>query len=442
MPRTNIELSALKKENAKLKKALERKETLERTLTEVAVNFVFPSKLDSAIDHALKELLYWSGADRAMVMQLNADNENFMGVTHEACKLGVFRAKKFVQNIPVVEYKYFEKTQRKYGYIALTDTKLLPEDAVEERALYKRSRLRAAATCSFTSRKKFRGLVGIYNRKPVKEWNPEILQFLTTLTILMEHSIERIEVEKKLIIAKEQAEESDRLKTSFMANLSHEIRTPLNGILGFTNLLTQRMLTEQKQKQYAGVIEVNSHQLLTILDDLLDISKIESGAVKIESHDVRINVLMTTIYDYFLNELVNNPLVKLSLEIPDLSIDYKLRTDPTRLKQVIDNLVKNAIKFTPKGQISLGYTIEKKHLYIYTADTGIGIEKKNQKIIFKRFWQLDSSISHPYGGNGLGLSITHDLVELMGGKISVNSEPGKGSKFVVELPYNEIIHKN
>jgi signal transduction histidine kinase len=433
------ENSALSIEIEQLRKELERKVTFEKTITNIAVSFVFPSELEKAIEHALKELLIWSGVDRVYIMQVNPDNELTYGVTHEVCKFGVFPIKRFAQNIPITNYEYFEKTQRKFGFIAIPDTRLLPEEAVAERALYKKTGVRSAATCSFTSRKKFMGFVGLFNRRPIKEWNPEILQFLTTVTILMEHSFERIEAEKKIIRAKELAEENERIKSAFMANLSHEIRTPLNGILGFSKLLTERTLTEEKQKQYAGIIEVNSKQLLSVINDLLDISKIESGRITLNKQEFNINVLLSNVFEFFRLDQLNNNKINLKLEIPNDTLDYTLFNDQSRLKQVLDNLLKNAIKFTPQGNISLGYFSRDKQLYIYVADSGIGISQVDQKMIFKRFWQLDPTIAHPYGGNGIGLSITNDLVRLMGGNISVESEPDKGSLFIVEIPYlNEI----
>ncbi len=428
----------LSKENKYLQKALNRSESIGVSISKIAVDFVYPSKLSYAIDRALKEILHWSGAERAVIMQVNPDDPEKMGIAHEVCRFGVLPIKRFAQNIPMVRYPYFEKKQRHQGYIAIPDVKKLPDaEASQEKALYKKQRVGSIAICSFTSRKKFNGYVGLMNRRPVKEWPPEIIRFLKTIAVLIEHSLERIETEKKLIEEKLRAEESNRMKTAFMANLSHEIRTPLNGILGFTKLLTNRSLTLEKQKHYAEIIDLNSHQLLTVINDLLDISKIESGVLKLEYKDIRINDLLTAIYSYFKNELASkNEEVDLKLKIPDQGSDYLLNTDPARLKQVIDNLMKNAIRFTPKGRITLGYNVGNSTLKIYVEDTGIGIDKKHQANIFKRFWKLDSSVASPFGSNGLGLSITYDLVNLMGGEIKLNSEPGKGSVFTVELPFS------
>lgn len=245
---------------------------------------------------------------------------------------------------------------------------------------------------------------------------------------------ERKSFEKKLIEAKERANESDRLKSAFLANMSHEIRTPMNGIIGFSKMLSNGELKEDTRNLYTKIIIESSIQLLNIVNDILDISMIESNTIKLNINNVDIN------------EIVNELFESYNIQNPDKSIEFKLikslndkestiLTDKSRLNQILSNLLNNAFKFTSEGKISFGYEIIDNNLQFFVQDTGIGISKDQQEKIFERFRQADMDYTRKYGGTGLGLSISKKLTELLGGHIWVESEENMGSKFFFTIPF-------
>jgi signal transduction histidine kinase/DNA-binding response OmpR family regulator len=232
--------------------------------------------------------------------------------------------------------------------------------------------------------------------------------------------------EDELIKAKEKAEESDRL-----ANMSHEIRTPMNGILGFTEMLNKENLLDEEKKYYSEIIKDSTNSLLSIINDILDLSRIEAQQLKIEKDPFDINKLMKELYYEF--EMFKNKNNKSAIELR-LKNKYSegcyIYSDKQRIKQVLTNLLSNALKFTERGFVEFGYkVIDNRTMQFRVKDTGIGIPREFQKIIFERFRQVDDSRSKSYGGAGLGLCITEGLVKLLGGNIWIISTPGIGSTF-------------
>lgn len=247
---------------------------------------------------------------------------------------------------------------------------------------------------------------------------------------------ERKEFEANLIIAKERAEESDRLKLAFLANMSHEIRTPMNGILGFAELLKEPGLTGETEQEYINIIEKAGARMLNIINDIIDISKIESGLMKVNNGTSNINEQIEYIYTFFEPEVEAKGL-KLSFKTTLPAKEAILITDREKLYAILTNLVKNALKFTTEGTIEFGYSLMKDRasLLFYVKDTGIGIPKERQDAIFQRFVQADISDKMARQGAGLGLAITKSFIEMLGGEIWVESEVGVGSTFYFTLPY-------
>ena len=245
------------------------------------------------------------------------------------------------------------------------------------------------------------------------------------------------EVNIKLTEAKEKAEESDKLKTAFLANMSHEIRTPLNAIVGFASLLADESLTSADKSEYSMHINQGSETLLNLIDDIIDIAKIESGQLSVSLQPMNLKEMMDELQTMFLNQIKvrDKGHIKLIQEVGDLSDGFVIRSDEFRLRQVIINLVINAVKFTSDGSITYGFRQAGGNLEFYVKDTGIGISPLGQTVIFERFRQDNSNGMKHSGGTGLGLAISTHIVELLGGVLSVESEEGKGSLFTFTMPY-------
>ena len=246
------------------------------------------------------------------------------------------------------------------------------------------------------------------------------------------------EVEEELVIAKNKAEESDRLKSAFLANLSHEIRTPMNAIIGFTDLISSQNLDKQQQDFYISIIEKSGLHLLSLINDIIEISRIESGQVKINANIVNLRSLIEEIHSTMRITIPQGKQVELirSCDVP--SNPPILVTDEVKLRQILINLIGNAIKFTDTGHVKFGCNVKNDEFHFYVEDTGVGIDKKHQQIIFERFRQVEGDNTIKAGGSGLGLAISKAYAELLGGAITLKSEPGKGSRFDVRLP--RIVH--
>ncbi len=248
---------------------------------------------------------------------------------------------------------------------------------------------------------------------------------------------EQKKAEDELIIAKEKAEESDRLKSAFLANMSHEIRTPMNGILGFTDLLKEANLTGDERQKYIDVIEKSGDRMLNTINDIIDFSRIESGEVVAHFKPTNINTQLEALYDFFKPEAEKKN-IKLCLE-PGLDDNSaNILTDPEKFDAIFTNLIKNALKFTPKGFIEFGYTLKGEIVHFYVKDSGLGIDSYKREKIFERFIQEDDSHTRVQQGSGLGLSIVKAYVELLEGKIWVESVKEEGSIFHFTIPYQTI----
>ncbi|SDC00225.1 PAS domain S-box protein [Williamwhitmania taraxaci] len=271
------------------------------------------------------------------------------------------------------------------------------------------------------------------NEQQLKQQNEEYLSINEELN---ESNTTIQAINEELTLAKEKAEESDRLKSAFLANMSHEIRTPMNGILGFADLLRRPNLSSEKSAKYIDIINTNGHQLLSIINDIIDISKIEAKLIHVEQHPVNIGDLTNALNDQF------KPLAKakgISFDaVNQFNTTTVVLTDEVKLKQIIFNLIGNALKFTHSGNIKVSVIKADANLLFSIKDTGIGIPKSHHELIFERFRQVETTITQQYGGTGLGLSISRSLVELLGGNIWLESKEGEGSNFIFSIPCIEI----
>lgn len=263
--------------------------------------------------------------------------------------------------------------------------------------------------------------------------NPIIIDNRSVLISTIHDCTARKLAANELIKAKEKAEESDLLKSAFLANMSHEIRTPMNGILGFAELLKEPDLTGDKQQKYISIIEKSGQRMLNIINNIVNISKIESGQMEVNIQESNINEQIEFIYTFFKPE-VEAKGMQFSFRNSLPSKEAILKTDREKVFAILTNLVKNAIKYSEKGSIEVGYTKKVNYLEFYVKDTGIGIPKDRQKSIFERFIQADITDKNAYQGAGLGLAISKAYVEMLGGEIRVKSKLGAGSSFYFTLP--------
>lgn len=248
---------------------------------------------------------------------------------------------------------------------------------------------------------------------------------------------DEVKQQEELKLAKKKAEESDKLKSAFLANMSHEIRTPMNSIIGFISLLQEEDLTDVEKSEYLDIVRSNGDRLLSTLNDIVDISKIESGQAVINYSDFDINEVLINTHSLFRQEADQRQLdfPRPGIILPTVSY---IRSDKEKVYSIVTNLVKNALKYTSRGFVKLDCSVSEGELFITVKDSGIGIPPVKQQAVFERFVQVDSSKKSSYDGAGLGLSITKAFVEMLGGSIMLDSEEGQGSTFFVRLPVEPV----
>jgi len=255
------------------------------------------------------------------------------------------------------------------------------------------------------------------------------------LMVVCRDITDRKKVEADLLQAKDKAEESDRLKTAFLHNISHEIRTPMNAIIGFISLLSEPGIDSENQRSFIDVITQSSNNLLTVVEDIIEVSNIEAGLLKLSKEEINVNTTLNILFEQFNNSARGKNIeFKIDGRLPDTVA--KIETDGTKLSRIIANLLSNAFKFTSAGHVRFGYNIKNDWLEFYVSDSGIGIPGDYHKQIFERFFQVENSLARQYEGTGLGLSIAKAYVEFMGGRIWLVSEPKIGSTFYFTIPYN------
>jgi signal transduction histidine kinase/CheY-like chemotaxis protein len=279
------------------------------------------------------------------------------------------------------------------------------------------------------------GIFGYYSNEKIRiiDLYFGVLIYMVLTIVLLNYAI------LYYIHQKEKAELADKLKSAFLANMSHEIRTPMNGILGFSGLLKDENLTAGEKQNYIEIIEKSGNRLLNIINDILDISKIESGLTEIEIRNTDVNEQLEYMFTFFVPEIEAKGM-HLVLKNKLQGCDSVIKTDKEKLLAILTNLIKNAVKYSDKGTIEYGCIKKDLFLEFYVKDSGIGISAEKQSAVFDRFVQADIDDKMAKQGSGLGLTITKAYVEMLGGKIWLQSAPEKGTTVYFTLPYNKEEH--
>lgn len=386
-----------------------------------------------------RSLFEWA-ADGILIGNANG---NIINCNDSICQITGYQRSEIIGKSIKMFFPKNELQKKPFDYEAIRAGKTL----LSERILKRRDN--TLITIEMNTRKVADGRLQTYVRdiserilsqKLIKEQNDELIQAEeelkatnNELVLLTEKLIKQRE---ELKIAKEKAEESDRLKSAFLANMSHEIRTPMNGIIGFSQMLKKGNYPQEKQRRFLGIIHSLTKHLLQIINDIVDISKIEANQLTIYKETFYLNDLMHEIYNTFSEEIKNQE--KLNVDIKLSTNAHRnnslISTDNIRLRQILTNLMSNAIKFTDTGTIEVGYEIKDDKYLLFVKDTGIGIPVEKHLEIFNRFRQANELMTRKFEGTGLGLSICKSLTEKLGGLIWVESEQKKGAAFYVEIP--------
>lgn len=269
-----------------------------------------------------------------------------------------------------------------------------------------------------------------------KGWFYVLITAILLYFLAKRHSERYRKINDELRKAKEKAEESDNLKTRFLENISHEIRTPMNAIMGFTDLMKRDTLDDIKRKVYSDMVYINARNLMSLISNILEISKYQEGHQKVFYTEVNLDLLMDKIHKEHELYIMHLPSKRLRLILEkQCDSDFRFNTDSMKLEMILNNLLNNSIKFTLEGDIIFGYRIREKKIEFYVNDTGKGINSEDMQIIFERFRTTKKEDFVLQGGAGLGLAVAKIFVEIMGGRITVQSNSGKGSSFIFSLPF-------
>lgn len=406
---------------------------LRKLLIELSSGFInIPVKdIKEAIDHSLIKIGEFVGADRVYILEYDF-HKNTITNTFEWCGPEIEAAINKVQNLDLRLFESFTAAHIQGEIFKIEDVKQMPENSL--RNILEDQNVVSLLTIPLMLGGECIGSVGFDAVSKKHVYNDYEQQLLQVYAQTLVNAMDRLEKEQKLIAAKEKAEESDRLKSAFLANMSHEIRTPMSGIIGFLNLLNEPDLTDENKTAYISIVTQSGLRLLDTINDIIEISRIESGGLQVNMTAVSVSELFGYYDGFFRQQTAQKGLEYIVCNNLPANISY-LRTDRKKLDSIISNLIKNAIKFTPSGSVEFGCRLEEPDIVFYVKDSGVGIPQERLNSIFDRFVQGDLSTTRPHEGSGLGLAIVKAYIEMLNGNIMVQSRDGTGTSFIFSIPY-------
>lgn len=476
-------------ERRRAEEVLKYRSELENLIAAISTKFInlATDETDNGINDALRTLGEFVGVDRSYVFLYTEDGAR-MSNTHEWCARGVEPAAHRLQDLPANAFPWFAERMARFETVHVPRRDDLPPQARAFREELEAEAIQSLVCVPMVRRRKLIGFVGFDSVRAEKTWPEQIIGLLRIVgeivantivrkraeealrkahdelelrvqertadltevnTQLLQEIAERIRTERELQVAKEAAEEANRAKTEFLSRMSHEIRTPLTVILSCAEMFAEGEMSGRGWSDCVETVKRNGRHLLGLVNNVLDVSKITTGKMEVERIDCDLPELLSEVRSVATYEAQAKG-IDVRLDI-DRNVPKRIVTDPTKLRQILLNLTGNAVKFTEQGTVCLNVSLVAPSgsggrggastaesagiLRFAVQDTGIGIERDKLSTIFDAFSQADSSITRRYGGTGLGLTISKGMADLLGGTLGVQSEPGRGSTFTLELPY-------
>lgn len=411
---------------------------IEKLVSEISSDFVGiqAQNTDLVINQSIEKIGQFLDVDRCYIFQFEKNN-TAMDNTHEWCGEGITQEIHNLQNLPTSLFPWWMKKMNKLEHIYIRQIKDLPSEAAVEKELLRSQSITSLLVVPIHYQKNLLGFIGFDSVRKEKEWHEADIHLISMVAHTIANAFNSRIYQEILIQAKEKAEESEQIKSAFLATINHELRTPLHHILGFSELLKMNKIPVQEISGFADKIYNSGRNLLQIIEDILNLALADDSYV--QARQEHFNGM-----DMFLqHKMLLNKMLKSSNKEKNIRILYSPSPafisdhffgDNGKINQIIVNLFKNAIKFTKSGSIEYKVDSNKNILTFQIKDSGIGIPQHQQKLIFDFFRQADSSSTRVYSGIGVGLSISKRITKILGGELSVRSIPGKGSTFTLSVP--------